>query len=83
MEEPSISESEEAEHESSESSYLSQTKEEKLAANLADSDDENEMPFNRKDYKPTHTMTMIEDLVQTRADQNIIVPKIEAPELKR
>jgi len=51
--------------------------------NLADSDDENEAAFNKKEYKPSNTMNMLEDLVHTRAGQGFLVPKIEAPDLKR
>lgn len=51
--------------------------------NLADSDDENEAAFNKKEYKPSNTINMLEDLVHTRAGQGVLVPKIEAPDLTR
>lgn len=51
--------------------------------NLADSDDDNDAAFNKKDFKSSKTMNMLEDLVHTRAGLGYVMPKIEAPDLKR
>lgn len=68
VEEPSMSESEAPEKQSSDDSYLSQTKEEKLAANLASSEDEYDAPFNKKEFKPSKTMQILEDIIHTREE---------------